>query len=257
MLDFGGPFGYYSPSLFPTTAYNIHNRHVVAPYWSDNDARLNGLVSWEMYSVGDGLSTDAIIDRINSFINTETNNTNFMGSFVFVATWSEMHPYPAGQDLIYAEPYLSMVGLAHKCTLPQKLLLLFLPQNNSYQADGEHESYTIFTYMCGSLGWSGGATIGFNAGGDYYANHPLSGLQFSNDVSCANRDSVWTNVVYDLTPMQSVSGSATDDDEPGTGSESVSGSEPHQESGSGSGLGSGSGSGLGFIGVGEYKTLND
>ena len=110
MLGFGGSFEHLPPSLFPTTEYDIIYRHVVAPYWSDNDARLNGLVSWEMYSVGDGLSTDAIIDRINSFINTETNNTNFMGSFVFVATWSEMHPYPAGQDLIYAEPYLSMVG---------------------------------------------------------------------------------------------------------------------------------------------------
>ena len=67
--------------------------------------------------------------------------------------------------------------------------------------DGEHESYAIFTYMCGSLGWSGSATIGFNARGDYYANHPLSGLKSSNAVSCANRDSVWSNVVYDLNPI--------------------------------------------------------
>ena len=123
VLDFGGPFQHYSPSLFPTTAYDIMYRHVVAPYWSDNDARLNGLVSWEMYSVGDGLS---IIDRINSFINTETNDTNFMGSFVFVATWSEMHPFPAGVNLTYAEPYLSMVGLAQKhSSTTKKTFFLF------------------------------------------------------------------------------------------------------------------------------------
>ena len=54
------------------------------------------------------------------------------------------------------------------------------------------------------MDWSGRATIGFNAGGEYYANHPLGRQPFSNAVACLNSNSEWNNIVYDLTdPIQS------------------------------------------------------
>ena len=97
-------------------------------------------------------------------------------------------------------------------------MTILFPQNNSYQVvlitDGEETSFAIFTYKCGSLGWSGRrSTIGFNAGGDYYANHPLSSQPFSNAVACLNRRSIWNNILYDLT-------SPTENSTLGSGSES-------------------------------------
>lgn len=66
--------------------------------------------------------------------------------------------------------------------------------------DGQEKSYAIFTYKCGSLGWSEEAIIGYNAGGDYYMNHPLSGLSVTISIACVHNDSVWNNVIYSLVP---------------------------------------------------------
>lgn len=81
--------------------------------------------------------------------------------------------------------------------------MLLLTQNNTYQAviitDGT-KAYAVFTYKCGALNWAGEATIGYNAGGDYYMNHPLSGLSLSNAIACVHNDSVWNNVIYNLVP---------------------------------------------------------
>ena len=65
--------------------------------------------------------------------------------------------------------------------------------------DGVEKSFAVFTFKCGTLNWSGRTTIGFNAGGNYYANHPLSLKPFVNAVSCLNNDSTWNNIIYDLT----------------------------------------------------------
>ena len=97
-------------------------------------------------------------------------------------------------------------------------LIVFLSQNNSYQAvlitDGAEKSFAIFTFKCGSLGWSGRrSTIGFNARGEIWANHPLSGQPYSNAIACLNSHSVWNNIVYDLT-------SYTNNTDHGSGSQS-------------------------------------
>ena len=50
--------------------------------------------------------------------------------------------------------------------------------------------------------WSNEATIGWNAGGELYANHPLSGLPAANEIACVHRiqSSDLNNVIYDLVP---------------------------------------------------------
>ena len=110
-VAFGVEFPYYNPLLFPTSPDNIiYHEYVVAPYWSDNDARLHGNVSWEMYSTGDSSETDDLINRVSIFVSITTNTTNFNGNFVFVANWIEMHPYPAGVSPQGGVPYLNMVS---------------------------------------------------------------------------------------------------------------------------------------------------
>ena len=76
-------------------------------------------------------------------------------------------------------------------------------QTNTFQAiaitDGS-QSYAVYTYRCGHLEWSGGATIGYNGGpvGNFYANHPFSGLNAKN-IACLNAGvTEWSNVVYNV-----------------------------------------------------------
>lgn len=76
-------------------------------------------------------------------------------------------------------------------------------QTNTFQVilvtDG-FNSYTIFTYQCGLLQWSGGATIGFIADDSFFQNHPLSGSSAAN-IACVNIPAtIWSNVVYQLNP---------------------------------------------------------
>ena len=52
------------------------------------------------------------------------------------------------------------------------------------------QTYAIFSYICGEIQWSSlgrnrAAVVGFNAEGDFFGNHPLSGFSDIGDaVSC-------------------------------------------------------------------------
>lgn len=90
-------------------------------------------------------------------------------------------------------------------TVFQKNLMHLIVQSNTYQAiviTNGMESYSIFTYNCELMEWPGlwvYATVGFNARGDYYSNHPLTGLSNVHRIACANRPQTdWSNVVYKL-----------------------------------------------------------
>ena len=79
-------------------------------------------------------------------------------------------------------------------------------QTNTYQAlvitDGV-QSYTVFTYNCQLMEWTGlfrHATVGYNAGGEDFFNHELSGSPQINMIACQNRQRNvdWSNLVYRL-----------------------------------------------------------
>ena len=50
--------------------------------------------------------------------------------------------------------------------------------------------------------WSDQSTIGYNAGGEYNASHPLSGTLLANAVDClhSNINVIVNNIIYDLVP---------------------------------------------------------
>ena len=77
-------------------------------------------------------------------------------------------------------------------------------QSNSFQAvliTNGTKSYAIYTYKCDLIEWSNEATIGYNAAGDYYINHPFSGTALTDSIDCVHQpDSVWNNEIYDLVP---------------------------------------------------------
>ena len=63
------------------------------------------------------------------------------------------------------------------------------------------ESYTVFTYMCDLIQWNGlwrYPTIGYNAGGTLFANHPLTGREEANQIDCTSDNSQYVNVVYKI-----------------------------------------------------------
>ena len=61
-----------------------------------------------------------------------------------------------------------------------------------------NSSFAVFTYRCDLLGWSRGATIGYNAAGDFFANHDFSG-DSAERIDCINLPvSNYSNVVYQL-----------------------------------------------------------
>ena len=61
------------------------------------------------------------------------------------------------------------------------------------------DSYTVFTYRCGDMNWAYGPTIGFNAAGEYYVNHPNTGSTSGEEIACLNSpSSEWYNLVYKI-----------------------------------------------------------
>ena len=83
------------------------------------------------------------------------------------------------------------------------IIINSIPQTNTYQGvlvtDGV-QSYALFTYKCGEMEWSGGATIGFGANDELYANLRLSGSSQANAVACLNSPTTeWSNLLYKLT----------------------------------------------------------
>ena len=77
-------------------------------------------------------------------------------------------------------------------------------QRNTFQGiviTNSSKTYAVYTYHCDDVQWSDGSVIGFNAGGSYYANHPLSDSIEARDIDCVHSPgSEWNNVVYDLNP---------------------------------------------------------
>ena len=81
-------------------------------------------------------------------------------------------------------------------------------QMNSYQGivvtDGI-KSYSVFIYKCNEIEWSGywrHATVGYNAAGEYYQNHLLTGYEQVEDIDCP--DNGLSNVVYKLSTFPDI-----------------------------------------------------
>jgi len=77
----------------------------------------------------------------------------------------------------------------------------FSEQMNTYQAvlatDGT-SSYAIFTYRCGDINWARSSSIGYNAPGGIFLNHPLAGGPGAANIDCSGSQT-WTNLLYNLT----------------------------------------------------------
>ena len=96
VISFSRPFFYWWPSPFPGFFY-LRRFYVVAPYWSDHDIRGEGEVSYETFEKGRSDHDDMLLDRVNTYLNANMM-TNFTGTFMILAEWRDVHPYPHGSN---------------------------------------------------------------------------------------------------------------------------------------------------------------
>ena len=94
MISFGRPFYFWYPSPFPGNYYQRRS-YVVAPYWTDNDIRRSGEVYYETFVKGRSKSEDNALNKLNQYLRTNTEQ-HFSGTFMILAEWQEVHPYPHG-----------------------------------------------------------------------------------------------------------------------------------------------------------------
>ena len=69
---------------------NRSDNFLIAPFWADSDTRLDGQVSYEVHA-----SSDDLVQNVSSFISNRKGN-NFTGTWMLLADWSGVHPYPHG-----------------------------------------------------------------------------------------------------------------------------------------------------------------
>ena len=115
IFSFGREFSLDLPEPFPSDNVAVHFSYLVAPFWSNTDTRLNGQVNYEVHVAGESSTSDEYIGHVSSLINSELDSY-FSGSWMVVATWESVHPFPHGnsaqQDRV--DPYLQSVRACSK-----------------------------------------------------------------------------------------------------------------------------------------------
>ena len=146
------------------------------------------------------------MERISDHISYKSGTT-FTGNWMLLVEWSDVHPYPHGSLHWWWWSYYSNIReFAQKVSHTLAIVdSASHHQVNTYQAvvitDGV-TSYSLFTYHCGMLKWSGywrHATIGYNSGGKFYRNDKLTGLSEAKYIGCRNDySSAYNNIIYQL-----------------------------------------------------------
>ena len=114
VLSFDKPFRFSHPSRFPPKYIYARRRDIVAPFWSDNDIRKDGVVRYVYVEKGSSAKGDHLLglvaDHINKTVITE-NDRQFYPNWMVVAQWEKVHPYPHGaaNHEGISEEYLSKV----------------------------------------------------------------------------------------------------------------------------------------------------
>ena len=119
MISFSRPFYYWYPSPFPGYYY-LRRFYVVAPYWADHDIRRGGSVSYETFVRGRSQNDDSILMTVTDYLrSTNMASPDFSGTFMILAEWDGVHPYPHGSDYLYyfARYYRSIIDfIVQVCT---------------------------------------------------------------------------------------------------------------------------------------------
>lgn len=102
----------WRPEPFPGASNGVRFAHVIAPYWSDNDIRREGNVSYEVFEFQKtGTYGDEVLTIVNNYIMEQYgNSTNFVGVYMILAEWNAVHPFPHGSDNSLSSSIASFVN---------------------------------------------------------------------------------------------------------------------------------------------------
>lgn len=99
IISFGVVFYDHEPVAFPSGFSSVTNSFLIAPFWSDVDIRKDGKIFYEVHQSSNTASAE-LLANVNSAINANgnTDTSNFNGTWMLVAKWESVGPYPAGSD---------------------------------------------------------------------------------------------------------------------------------------------------------------
>ena len=125
IISFSEPVYHIITPPFPEGAPGAY---FVAPYSDDIDLRLAGDISYEVHSRStNNPGSDRLLDEVSGFVEDSTGQS-FEGSWMLVAEWREVHPWPHGDPTLswlFPESSLSLVsefGLRHLASCSSCLL---------------------------------------------------------------------------------------------------------------------------------------
>ena len=96
LISFGRPSAFSFPLLFPTRDYWTQNSFLIAPFWGQSDTRKAGVVSYvTLDQTADDVTMESLLNSVSLFVSTQTGET-FRGSWMLVAHWGGIHPFPHG-----------------------------------------------------------------------------------------------------------------------------------------------------------------
>ena len=162
---------------------------MIAPYWDDIILIGTGIVEYGIVTSANGSN---VINEVETFLSL-SQNIDVKLDWVFVAKWVNVCLFGNSncaqviRHILYFKTFVTIVLL----------------QTDTFQvviASRGTTSFAIFTYKCNLLQWTRfNAAIGYSAGPDNFANHPLSRTSKVINIDCLNYpSSVWSNVVYNL-----------------------------------------------------------
>ena len=86
----------WEPTLFPYGPVEIP---ILAPYWTDIDLRhTQSSLYYNTYSRNDGRKAQTILNIASERINNFSEEANFKGEWLLLATWDKARPYLATEN---------------------------------------------------------------------------------------------------------------------------------------------------------------
>ena len=112
VFSFEDPYKFSHPNPYPTGSPATRVKHVLSPFWSDNDIRREGTVRYVTFERSFPMDGSQIMDEAAAYVNTQLVNDDqvFHPTWMIVAQWDRVHPYPHGSAEGASEGYLNQVN---------------------------------------------------------------------------------------------------------------------------------------------------
>ena len=166
--------------------------YIVAPFGANANITGTGSVSYEVHN---STTSSNLLNQVSRFVRQQKQST-FAGIWMLLAKWNNVPQFGQSNGNVSVNNYRIVSCM---CVIAEMFLSKF--KANTFQGvliTNGFQSFTVFTYRCGSMQWSGNAVVGFKADDHLYEIHSLSGSS-ANSIACLNSPgSVWSNVIYQL-----------------------------------------------------------